>query len=113
MAGCAPQTYQSAPVDAEIARDTLTHVLDAWRSGQSIESLRGESPAVVVQDFDWMRGDKLVEYQILGPGQEANANLIAKVRLVLQRPDHEVQEQTVTYLVGTAPTLTVFRDIFH
>ena len=113
LAGCAPQTYQSEPVDATVARETLAHVLEAWHDGQSIESLQKESPPIVVQDFDWMGGLKLLDYEVLGPGKEANANLIARVKLVLQKPDGETQEMTVTYLVGTAPALTVFRDFFH
>jgi hypothetical protein len=113
LAGCAPGTYQSAPVDAAVARKTLERVMESWKNGESIESLRKQSPAVVVQDFDWLYGIELLDYEVVDRGKEANANLIAHVKLTLKDKEGAEFEKKVTYLVGTAPALTVFRDMFH
>ena len=113
LTGCESGTYQSAPVDGPVARDTLERVLETWKEGGTIESLREESPPVVVQDFDWLNGMELLNYEVIGKGKEANANLIARVKLSLKDAEGAHFGKTVTYLVGTAPALTVFRDMFH
>lgn len=113
LAGCAQGTYQSAPVDAPVARSTLERVLETWKGGEAIDSLRKQSPSVVVQDFDWLNGLELVDYEVLDKGKEADANLIAHVKLSLKDRQGAQFAKTVTYLVGTAPVLTVFRDMMH
>ena len=58
-----------------------------------------------------MTGKKLVDYEVIGEGKEVDANLIAQVKLTLEDKGSQI-EKTVTYVVGTAPKLTVFRDMF-
>jgi hypothetical protein len=102
--------YQSAPVNVSKAQELLVEVLDNWKSGEPAAALQEQSPSIVVQDFDWLGGAKLVQYEILDEGKPENANLVAKVKLTLQDKRGTKTEKTVTYLVGTAPALTVFRD---
>jgi hypothetical protein len=112
LTGCGSAAYQSAPVDPSMARDTLTRVMESWREGESVDSLREELPPVVVQDFDWTGGMKLLDYELVGEGKPVDANLIAQVKLTLEDKQGTQSEKTVTYVVGTAPALTVFRDMF-
>jgi hypothetical protein len=104
--------YQSAPVNVGIARETLSAAMESWKSGETIESLKEDSPAIVVQDLDWSGGTKLLDYEVLDDGKPEDANLIARVKLTLEDTQGAKSEKTVTYVVGTAPVLTVFRDIF-
>ena len=62
----------------------------------------------------WERGTKLLEYQVLGEGEAKDANLSIKVKLTLagDKPATKTTEKTVSYLVGTSPSVTVFRDMF-
>jgi hypothetical protein len=113
LTGCGSAAYQSAPVDRSKALDTLTRVMESWKEGETVDSLREESPPVVVQDFDWTSGMKLVDYELVGDGKPVDANLIAQVKLTLQDKEGTQREKTVTYVVGTAPALTVFRDMFQ
>lgn len=113
LAGCQSGPYESAPVDAGKARATLTKALDSWKAGESVDSLQAASPAIVVQDFDWSAGKKLVGYEVLGPGKAVDANLLAQVRVTLEDHQGKTTEKTVHYVVGTAPVLTVFRDSFQ
>ena len=108
--GCDGGAYQSAPVNASKARETLTTALESWKSGEPAELMQDQTPSIVVQDFDWLGGAKLLSFEILDETKEVNANLVAKVKLNLQDKRGAKSEKTVTYLVGTAPTLTVFRD---
>jgi hypothetical protein len=53
-----------------------------------------------------------VDYEVLDGGKPESANLVARVKLSLEDKEGAKSEKTVTYLVGTAPVLTVFRDMF-
>jgi hypothetical protein len=102
------------PVDPNLARKTLRKVLESWQAGESIESWQKQSPPVVVQDVDWISGQSLEAFDILDDGQPVDANLHARVRLTLTSNDSgNTSEKTVTYLVGTSPRLTVFRQIMQ
>lgn len=113
LAGCGTGVHESAPVDPALARDTLTRAMESWKEGESVESLQDESPAIVVQDFDWSGGMKLLNYEVIGPGKPESANLVAQVKLSLEDTAGARTEKTVTYVVGTAPALTVFRDMMR
>ncbi len=111
LAGCGSGPYQSAPVDADLARETLMSVMESWKNGETVESLKEDTPAIVVQDFDWVGGMKLLDYEVVDDGKPESANLIARVKLSLEDREGMKSEKTVIYVVGTAPVLTVFRDM--
>jgi hypothetical protein len=109
--GCGgPRVY---PVQPDVARRTLTQALDQWKSGATPDSLRAGNPEIVVQDFDWLNGAKLTAYEVLGAGEPRDANLVVRVKLTLQDAQEKETSKVVTYLVSTAPKLTVFRDPFQ
>jgi len=99
--GSSPQ-----PVDASKAKQSLIAALDAWKRGDRPESLK----PVVVQDMDWMNGAKLVAYELAGNAKEDTLILRCPVKLKLVGADGKESERTVTYIVGTSPVTTVFRE---
>lgn len=98
-------------VDPTLARSTLESALKSWKSGESIDSLQTQQPAVVVQDLDWKAGYKLRAFEILNAGESADANLFCPVKLSLIDINGKPLERQVTYIVGTTPVLTVFRSL--
>lgn len=102
----------SHPVNPTKARDALVQTLDHWKSGGTPGSMATASPPVTVQDFDWTQGTKLTGYEIVGDGTSIDANLSIKVKLDLVDANGKPVEKTVSYLVGTSPSITVFRDMF-
>ena len=105
-----PGPRTAAPVEPEKARAALRTALDAWKAGRPIESLAGESPPIVAQDFDWMAGGRLVEYQVLGDGTAEDANLRVRVELTVRNPHGRTSTKTVAYIVGTDRDV-ICRDI--
>lgn len=101
------------PVKVDVAQQTLESTMESWKEGKTPDDLKGESPSVVVQDMEWSSGAKLLAYEIIGEGKPVDANLVAKVKLTLSNAEGKETEKTVTYVVGTSPVLTVFRDIMH
>ena len=70
---------------------------------------------MTIQDFEWQRGAKLLDYKLLGDGQARDANLSIQVKLTLAPATGKSKnlEKTVYYLVGTSPSVTVFRDMLR
>jgi|GEM_PF-458162 len=112
VAGCS-EAHPVDPVRPEIARETLEAVLTAWKEDRTAESLQQQSPAIVVQDVDWMTGAKLTSFRLIDAGKVVGANLSIEVELSLIDSQGKSKVQNVWYLVGTDPALTVFRDMFH
>jgi hypothetical protein len=110
-AGCSPGP-RNTPVDSGKARDTLKAALESWKKGDPSNALEKGSPPIYVIDPDWQAGVKLTDYQILGDGEEKDAQLFARVRLVIRGPDGKDAAREVTFMVATAPNLTVARKIF-
>ncbi len=111
-AGCTRGPRRAAPVNAERAREALRETLEAWKKGERPEALRERSPAITAQDMDWESGHRLIGYEVLGGGKELDANLECPVRLTLRDPQGREARKDVQYIVGTDPSITVFRKLF-
>ncbi len=115
LSGCSGYS-QARPVDAPRAREALKIALDHWRKGEDPKSLESSSTPMVAQDFEWAQGAKLIDYQIVNDGKEEDANLRVQVKLTLRNPGKDKGkpvEKKAWYVVGTSPSLTVFRDIMR
>jgi hypothetical protein len=108
LSGCGGGSSAHA-VNTSQARDALVTALDQWKSGEKPRS----APSMTIQDFEWESGAKLVAYELQGDGQARGANLSIKVKLTLAPKDGKGKnvEKSVYYLVGTSPSVTVFRDM--
>ena len=109
-AGCA-ETITAAPLDHSKARDALKTTLEAWKKGDEPSALASASPAITAQDLDWLAGAKLVSYEVKGEGTGVGSNLKVPVELSMKAKDGKDIVRTVNYVVGTSPSLTVFRDV--
>lgn len=109
LSGCSGPA-KSARVEPSRAREALRTALESWKKGEPIESLKSASPPIVAQDFDWMAGSKLVGYEVTGDGKDDDANLRIPVRLTLRNTQGAEVQKSVSYVVGTSPAITVFRD---
>jgi hypothetical protein len=109
LAGCSGSTAQ--PVDSARAREALTITLDSWKKGESPKALQSGSPSITAQDLDWISGAKLVSYRVTGDGKAKEANLHVPVRLTLQTSTGQELTKDVSYVVGTSPRVTVFREL--
>jgi hypothetical protein len=111
LGGCSTSTAHA--VDGSRAREALITALDHWKQGDSPSSLSSSGTPMTVQDFEWERGARLKEYQLVEDGQARGDNLSIKVKLTLSGDRGKPMEKTVYYLVGTSPSVTVFRDMLR
>jgi hypothetical protein len=104
-------------VDEPQARDALKTALDAWKKGETSQSLASSPNPMTVQDFEWDTGSKLIDYQLLDDGRTEGSNLRVQVKLTTigepakGKKEAKPAEKKASYVVGTNPRLTVFRDI--
>jgi hypothetical protein len=110
-AGCSSGPVH-APVDAGKAREVLTTALESWKKGDKIDALQAASPPVYVIDPEWQAGAKLLSYEVAGDGEEKDAHLFCPVRLTVRDPSGREVKREVTFVVSTAPNLTVSRKLF-
>lgn len=109
-AGC-NRGPQNAPVAADKARQTLKAALESWQRGEKCDSLQSASPPIYVIDTEWQSGATLKEFQILGD-EEKDAHLFSNVKLTVLGMNGQVSTREVTFIVSTAPNLTVSRKLF-
>jgi hypothetical protein len=110
LSGCTEGQGRAAPVDPSLARDALNTALESWKKGEAIDALKSGSPPIVAQDFDWMAGHRLIRYEVTGDGKDDDANLRIPVILTLRTAQGKEVKKSVSYVVGTSPALTVFRE---
>jgi len=110
LTGCSRSSHD---VDSDLARSTLTTALDRWKLGDRPETLRSGGNSITVMDPDWNGGLALASYDVLGAGESKGANLYCSVKLVVRDQAGQEHEKAVSYVVGTSPALTIFRDLLH
>ena len=109
LVGCQPSP--PAAVNASKARDVLKTALESWKKGETDTALQSASPPIYVIDPEWKGGAKLIDFQLLSD-EEKDAHLFAQVKLTVRGPNGKDTTQAVTFIISTAPNLTVSRKIF-
>ncbi|HWB12799.1 MAG TPA: hypothetical protein VG826_26470 [Pirellulales bacterium] len=107
VAGCG---RSNAPTDVPSAKAALTTALEGWKAGQSPDSLRQGSPSIVMVDEAWQKGEKLDSFENIGPEVDDGVNLHCTVKLAIKGEGGVQRSEKVTYIVGTSPMITIFRD---
>lgn len=107
-AGCGAPTY--SPTKPALARESLQTALNHWKDGGKPSDLAQHNPPILVGDEDWEAGKQLLRFGLLEPERDDGANLHVPVRLVLADGEAREQEVVVTYIVGTSPVVSIFRQ---
>ncbi len=82
-------------VNGDVAMDVLTEVLQSWKDGKKPEDLTRKTPPVTVQDLDWMRGMRLLDFQIQDQTSPIDANLHCRVKLTMVDTNEVKQEKSL------------------
>jgi|GEM_PF-416855 len=89
------------PTDPSAAREFLVQALDAWKSGEPKGSLADGKPSILVNDPDWERASKLIDYELDGDGHPLGAGIQWTVPLTLSAGGKTVKKRAV-YVVNVA-----------
>jgi len=106
LAGCSRSLPPEA--DAEKARSCLETALAAWKKGDQPDALHGGSPAIYLNDPQWQKGHRLVEFKI-DSGSEARMGqgVCYTVLLTLQDDRGKNNERKVVYQIHTAKAVVI------
>lgn len=106
LTGCGKGlTAKDLTLDKSLAKQSLTTALDAWKKGETADSLKSRQPAITVADLNWKSGAKLTDYKVLGE-RDAGVNLIVDVELTLDKGGEQSVRKT-EYTVGTSPQIAI------
>lgn len=104
--GC-QQTSRDLALDEAQAREACKTALEAWQSSKKPQDLK---PDIIASDYAWNSGSELVSFDFL-PGERSDGtNLHIPVQLTLKDGKGREASSKATYVVGTAPVVTVIRD---
>jgi len=105
VSGCG-HSARNISLDAEKAKQSCVTFMEAWKAGKQVADLK---PGIIGRDEAWEGGFKLVSFELL-PETSDGTNLHIPVKLTMQNPKGKESVSTVTYVVGTSPVITVFRE---
>ena len=106
LMGCQKSSL-SLPLDEKQARTACTEFLTAWKDGKKLEDLK---PKIIGRDSDWAAGKKLDSFEVLPEEKKHGPNLCLTVKRTLKDEKGKTVKQSVEYIVGTSPVITVFRN---
>jgi hypothetical protein len=98
-----------SPPDADAAHAALRTALDAWKNGDSLDALGTAQPPILVSDWRWRTGVKLVRYEIAERDRAYGHGLRCPVQLWIDTGKKKNLQEKVEYDVATNPALTVSR----
>lgn len=107
--GC-KRGFTAPKADPEKSREILRQGLDAWKKGETPDSLKS-SASITFKDPEWDKGTKLTDYKVQGDGQAFGHDWECKVKLSLQNSKGDKSEKTATYDMSTSPSLSVTRNM--
>lgn len=106
--GCDPSLPPET--DPTQGREVLIQVLEAWKSGTSLENFR-KSHSIVAWDPDWESGAELRAYEISPNDRRIGVDLLVSVTLTLQGKDGTTRTRNANYAVGIGPQTVVLRQV--
>ncbi len=97
-------------LDREVAHQSLLTFLESWKQGERPEGLKQRSPAIVAGDWAWESGQRIISYRIVGDPTDDGANLHSTVEVTTEGARGRRKKEQITYIVGTSPVITIFRN---
>lgn len=108
LTGCGPRTVPAS--DVEQATALITQTFNDWKAGATLDAQRTESPPVYVAEELWLKGVKLKDYELTGPGETFGTNVRFHVKLKCIDQQGAAKDHNVKYLVTTTPERTIARE---
>lgn len=95
-------------LDKDLAKKSLEQALTAWRDGKTPKDLQNGTPSIICTDFQWANGKKLSKFKLTDTESSDGTNLHLSAELAVVGDGGE-EINTVDYIVGTSPVITITR----
>ncbi|MFO0867773.1 MAG: hypothetical protein U0935_02395 [Pirellulales bacterium] len=103
--GCAPKLPPVA--DPERAKQALQTALEAWKNGETIESLTKRTPAIYFNEEVWQGGQTLLKYE-LQEDRASGRGWLFDVKMTF--PSNPNSPRVFHYLVDTEPAIVIVQQ---
>lgn len=95
--------------DPDVATSSLNAALEAWRLGETPQSLEDKEPAIYFNDQVWSSGSELVDYSVTD--QQANGQgWNCEVQLTLRSGQRKSESRRVRYQIDTQPHIVIVQQ---
>lgn len=105
--GCQPAP---AMADAARARDALHAALEAWKRGDSPETLKKQPGPIYCNDDDWAARMRLRSYKIADQNDYYGRSCRILAQIELENGRGTPVQKKLTYLIDTASAVVIVRD---
>lgn len=112
LSGCGGHSEMKLSGDVMGAGGFLVQALEAWKTGETPESLLKSIPPVRVVDEDWNAGRKLESYEVVGNPVENGSHWRVYAQLKTQAADGKSVSEKVCYAVTLAEPASILRSDF-
>jgi hypothetical protein len=107
VTGCAGKMPPAA--DPQTAATSLKAALEAWKLGETPQTLEAKEPAIYFNDQVWSSGGELVDYSITD--QQANGQgWNCEVQLTLRNGHRKSESRRVRYQIDTQPHIVIVQQ---
>jgi hypothetical protein len=106
LSGCGGQRLPPM-ANPDEARTALASALDAWKKGETRESLTQRTPPIYFNDDKWQPTTLLLDYAILEEHEVYGQSVRLTVRLTFKKADGRKVDRPVPYLIDTAPAIVI------
>lgn len=107
--GCGRKAAPPA-VEPKDARDGLTAALEAWKNGETKQSLLQRSPSIQFEEPKWDKGFRLLNYKIMPKDDRDGRMSRLTVQLSLKDKNGEDSESEIAYTVDTYGRIAIVRS---
>lgn len=108
ICGCS-QGARSLKLDKDVAHKSFEQFLFAWREGKVPQDLQDAKPQIICTDYEWQSGRKLSNFKVLDDEFCDGTNLRLSAEITVVAEGKPAVTQTVEYIVGTSPVITISR----
>ncbi len=110
--GCGGGGTIVATGSEEQVKQAVTLMLDAWKSGSTINDFTTAHPELVVADEEWQAGASLIAYKLAEPAQANGSHWRQKVELQT-KVETKSKPTVVYYAVTLGEKTSILRSDFQ
>jgi hypothetical protein len=105
LTGCGDNLPPAASPDK--AREVLTTSFEAWKNGETAQSLTAREQPIYFNDPRWEPGTRVVSYAIDESHEMYGQSVRLTGTMTVKQADGAAKERKFNYLIDTAPAIVI------
>jgi len=97
------------PADPKEARGAVETALEAWKRGETMQSLTERKPPIQFTDLNWEKGFTLEKYEITS-AEPRGVSMRITVKLAMKTKEGQKRDAPAVYIADTAPRIVIVTE---